>query len=66
MVSIKEKSVSENLKKEWIKLAAGKRRLAIANIRFLGLMQLLLEHREKLDTRFPTLTQKSHKTQGYT
>lgn len=65
-MSTKEESVSEDLKKEWIKLAAGKKRLAIANIRFLDLIQLLLENREKLDTRFPTLKQKSHKTERYT
>ena len=44
-----------SLKKEWIKLATGKKRLEIASNKIPHLLQLLLEYRERLEYEFSNL-----------
>ena len=55
IVSIIEERMPENLKKEWIKLAAGTKRLEIASNKFPHLLQLLLEYRERLEYEFSNI-----------
>ena len=47
ITSIIEERMPDSLKKEWIKLATGKKRLEIASNKFPHLLQLLLEYRER-------------------
>ena len=55
IVSIIEERMPDSLKKEWIKLATGKKRLETASNKFPHLLQLLLEYRERLEYEFSNL-----------
>ena len=55
IVSIIEERMPDSLKKEWIKLATGKKRLEIASNKFPYLLKLLPEYRERLEYEFSNL-----------
>ena len=57
-VSIIEERIPENLKKEWIKLATGEKRLEIANNKFPYLLQLLLKYCKRLEYKFSNIRAK--------
>lgn len=56
----------ENLKKEWIKLATGKKRLEIANNKFPYLLQLLLKYWKRLEYKFSNIRAKGSYNRKYT
>ena len=55
IVSIIEERFPDSLKKEWIKLATGKKILENTSDKFPHLLQLLLEYRERLEYEFSNI-----------